>query len=275
MLGTTFEHSTIRRYVIVFGKLFDDIYINRADSAGNKQSTKVPLIYAPKDKMLTRANADPDLNRPVQVTLPRMGFEIINIEYDGARKQQTAMKFSTVSANTSTGSYVYSPVPYNFYFNLYVAVRNAEDGTRILEQILPYFTPEFTVTTKIIDELNINLDIPVSLLSSSLEDNYDSDMKERRVMMWTLTFSLKGTLFGPIHRINRIKTAIINLFTPPHEDIDDAIANSEIVETITITPGLTSNGEPTSNSNLTVSIDEIDATDNYGYIVSFDTGMDP
>lgn len=275
MLGSTFEHSIIRRYVIVFGKMFDDIYINRADADGNKQSIKVPLIYSPKDKMLTRANADPNLDRPIQVTLPRMGFEIINMEYDGLRKQQTAMKFSTVSANTSYGSFVYTPVPYNFYFNLYVAVRNAEDGTRILEQILPYFTPDFTVTTKIIDELGIDIDIPISLLASSLEDTYDADMKERRVMIWTLTFSLKGTLFGPIQKINRIKTAIINLFTPSQPKMDDAIGNSAIVETITITPGLTANGDPTSNSSLTVSIDQIDATDNYGYIVSFDTGMDP
>lgn len=210
MFGKTFQHDTIRKYVIIFGTLFNNLYLTRKDNAGAKVDTiKVPLSYAPKDKMLARVAGDPSIDRKVAIVLPRMAFEMVDMEYDPSRKLSKVATFK----NCETGSTVYSPVPYNFNFNLYVAVKNSEDGTKIVEQILPYFTPEWSISANMIPELGKSVDIPIILNNVSKEDSYEGSYLERRAIIWTLSFTIKGFIFGPVTDRERIQTAITNIFT--------------------------------------------------------------
>jgi hypothetical protein len=272
----TFYYQSIRKYVIVFGTLFNDIYVNRQDANGeNVQSIKVPLSYSPKEKMLARMNADPNLDRPFAMVMPKMGFEILNISYDGERKLNTVHKMASKADpnNNDSHLYQYSAVPYNIDFALYVTAKNAEDGTRILEQILPYFTPDWNVTVNLIPELSIKRDIPIVFTGLTVNDLYEGDFMTRRTMIWSLNFTLMGWLFGPTKKQNLIKTSIAKMFIPNGETIDDAIGNTVVSETITVTPGLDANGAPTSNSSISVGIDNINKDNDYGFIVEFDRGL--
>lgn len=276
MLGHTFYHNTIRRYVILFGTLFNDIHINRVDVSGGVNTTiKVPISYGPKEKMLARLDADPDLKRPA-IVLPRMSFELTDLNYGPTRKLNTIGKI--VAANpddTNSAKYQFTPVPYDLNFILSIAVKNADDGTRILEQILPFFTPNWNSTVDLIPELGIKLDIPIVLNAVSSEDTYEGNFEERRSIVWTLSFTMKGYIFGPTRPANGsgggqlIKLANVNFYdSSTYTDIDDAVGNLDVVENITITPGMLANGSPTSNASLSVSSDQINANDNYGYIIT-------
>jgi len=276
MLGHTFYHNTIRRYVILFGTLFNDIHINREDtSQGVTRTIKVPISYGPKEKMLARLDADPELKRPA-IVLPRMSFELTDLNYGPTRKLNTIGKI--VAANpddTNSAKYQYTPVPYDLNFILSIAVKNADDGTRILEQILPFFTPGWNSTVDLIPELGIRLDIPIVLNAVSSEDSYEGDFEARRSIVWTLSFTMKGYIFGPTRPANGsssgqlIKLANVNFYdTSTYTDIDNAVGNLDIVENITITPGMAANGSPTSNASLSVSSDQINANSNYGYIIT-------
>ncbi len=276
MLGHTFYHNTIRRYVILFGTLFNDIHINREDtSQGVTRTIKVPISYGPKEKMLARLDADPELKRPA-IVLPRMSFELTDLNYGPTRKLNTIGKI--VAANpddTNSAKYQYTPVPYDLNFILSIAVKNADDGTRILEQILPFFTPNWNSTVDLIPELGIKLDIPIILNAVSSEDSYEGDFEARRSIVWTLSFTMKGYIFGPTRPANGsgngqlIKLANVNFYdTSTYTNIDDAVGNLDVVEKITITPGMLANGSPTSNAALSVSSDQINANSNYGYIVT-------
>jgi hypothetical protein len=268
MFNNTFYHGTIRKYVAVFGTLFNDIYITRENPTDNTIATlKVPLTYGPKEKALARLTANPNLDNPFATTLPRMGFEITTMSYDSTRKLQTIQRNVKYNDRTATRQYV--PVPYNISFTLYVMVKNAEDGTKIIEQILPYFTPDWTPTVNLIPELDLKYDIPVVLLNVLAQDTYEGDYSQRRVMTWTLDFILKGYLFGPVKESGVITTADINFFDAnPFDDIDTAVGNAVKEMQIRVEPGLTSNGEPTSNSLLSIDKSLIKPTDNYGYIIT-------
>lgn len=276
MLGHTFYHNTIRKYVILFGTLFNDIHINREDTAhGVTRTIKVPISYGPKEKMLARLDADPDLKRPA-IVLPRMSFELTDLNYGPTRKLNTIGKI--VAANpddANAAKYQYTPVPYDLNFILSIAVKNADDGTRILEQILPFFTPNWSSTVDLIPELGIRLDIPIVLNAVSSEDTYEGNFEERRAIVWTLSFTMKGYIFGPTRPTNGsnsgqlIKLANVNFYdTSTYTNIDNAVGNLDVVENIQITPGMLANGSPTSNASLSVSSDQINANDNYGYIIT-------
>jgi len=270
MFGHTFYHNTIRKYVILFGTLFNEVFINRPDTNRNRTITiKVPLSYGPKDKMLARIDGDPDLNRPA-IVLPRMSFELISINYASERKLNTLNKHIKLdSSNDNLLKYQYMQVPYDFSFELSIAVKNADDGTRILEQILPFFTPSWNSTVELIPEMGINLDIPVILNSVNSQDTYEGDFITRRALIWTLSFTLKGYVFGPIKTNKIIKIANTNFYdTTIYDNINDAVGVSEVISSVDITPGLLANGSPTSNSSLTVGVDNINANDNYGYIIT-------
>ncbi len=276
MLGHTFYHNTIRRYVILFGTLFNDIHINREDtSQGVTRTIKVPISYGPKEKMLARLDADPELKRPA-IVLPRMSFELTDLNYGPTRKLNTIGKIVAANPNdTNAAKYQYTPVPYDLNFILSIAVKNADDGTRILEQILPFFTPNWNSTVDLIPELGIKLDIPIVLNAVSSEDSYEGDFEARRSIVWTLSFTMKGYIFGPTRPANGsgngqlIKLANVNFYdTSTYTNIDDAVGNLDVVEKITITPGMLANGSPTSNAALSVSSDQINANSNYGYIVT-------
>jgi hypothetical protein len=271
LFGQTFYWQILRKYVVLFGYLFNDIYINRVDSSNNEvQTMKVPLSYGPREKFLARALGDPDLKRKIAMALPRMSFEIGGITYDSERKLQTTGKTYSVANNANSLSFVYNPVPYNIQFSLYVMVRNADDGTRILEQILPWFAPEFTQTVILIPDLGIKQDIPIVLDSVTSIDTYESNFEERRALIWTLNFTMKGYLYGPLHDTGSIiKQVILNFGTSDDPQLAPSAGNSGILETITITPGLTANGQPTSNSSQSIPYEEISANTDYGYITDF------
>ena len=217
MLGSTFYHQTIRKYVAVFGTLFNDINIERKNSSGTVvERLKVPLAYGPKQKWLL-AVQDTTADRKVIATrTPRMGFAMTGVSYDTARKLNTIGR--NVAANTSSTTTnmitMYNPVPYNFDFELFILVKNAEDGTQILEQILPYFTPEFTVTVNTIPDMNIKADVPIVLNSSSVADEYEGDLSTRRTITWTLSFVLKGFIYPNLTSGEIIKTIEVNFRIP-------------------------------------------------------------
>ena len=217
MLGSTFYHQTIRKYVAVFGTLFNDINIERKNSSGTVvERLKVPLAYGPKQKWLL-AIQDTTADRKVVATRPpRMGFAMTGVSYDSARKLNTIGRnvAANTSSTTSNMTTMYNPVPYNFDFQLFILVKNAEDGTQILEQILPYFTPEFTVTVNTIPDMNIKADVPIVLNSSSVADEYEGDLSARRTITWTLSFVLKGFIYPNLTSGEIIKTIEVNFRIP-------------------------------------------------------------
>lgn len=264
MFGHTFYHGSIRRYVTVFGTLFNDIYINRPDPVHNEIHTiKVPVTYGPKEKVLARLTADPALNRKTAIVLPIISFEMTDISYDGSHKLNTISKrYKKDADDPNKLMYQYNPVPYNISFSLSILVKNTDDGTRIVEQILPFFTPEWTVTVNMVPDMDINMDIPVILHDVKLSDNYEGNFENRRVLEWDMTFTLKGYLYGPIHKSGIIKFANSSIF-------NSLSSNTELTN-IVVTPGLLANGSPTSSANLTITRDLIYPDDDFGYIVRYD-----
>lgn len=230
MFGHDFYHAILRKYVIMFGNIFNEIQVERFDSSGNKiQTLNVPLEYSPKQKSIQRVTADPTLNRDIAATLPRLGFEMTGLTYAGARKLNSTTKIVRgVDTGGNDFGYVYAPVPYDMNFSLYVFVKNAEDGTQIIEKILPFFTPDYTVTIKALPELNINLDIPIELNSVTTDDAYEGDFDaSRRVLTWQLDFTVKGYLFGPINK----QKFVINATIPLYADVDVTQSESSIIST--------------------------------------------
>lgn len=213
MFGTTFYHGSIRKYVALFGTLFNDIYINRPDSTHNQINTiKVPISYGPKDKVLARLTADPELNRQPAITLPRISFEITRVMYANDRKLNTIGKRQAPGSNTSAVSTQFNPVPYDISISLSIIAKNIDDGTRIVEQILPFFTPDWTATVELIPEMSIYMDTPIVLNDVQLTDSYEGDFETRRALTWDLSFTIKGYLFGPIRKTNIIKFANSNIY---------------------------------------------------------------
>ena len=288
MLGHTFYHEHLRKYVIVFGTLFNDIIVQRKDANSNVvQDIKVPLAYAPREKALARIEQDPDLARKVGMVLPRMSFEMQSFTYASERKLNKIHRNVSALTDDKAKLYnAYTPVPYDLGFDLNIYTRYAEDSTQILEQILPFFTPEWTVTMTLIPDMNWKQDIPIVLQGVNTEDTYDGDFETRRALIHTLNFTLKGYLWGPLRKSGIIKTA--NVMT--HVDTSKLYANAHSSNTVvanvnvsntsasgyylhsrtTTTPGLLANGSPTSNASLSVGIADIDEDDDYGYIHNFE-----
>jgi len=197
MFGTYFYHQTSRKMVVAFGSLFNNIEVRRTDSSDAvTEVIKIPLSYGPKDKMLVRISQDPSLNPKVALTVPRMGFELTSMTYDGVRKLNTMGR--NVKKGTTGLKKQFNPVPYNWDFSLYVFVKNAEDGTQILEQILPFFTPDFTVTMTLVSGMTVKMDVPLVLNSVTSEDSYEGDFATRRSIIWTLSFMMKGFLYPSV-----------------------------------------------------------------------------
>ena len=199
MLGSTFYHETIRKVVIGFGTLFNDIHITRKDSSGNvQQSMKVPLAFGPKQKFLVRLREDPNIAKSVAITLPRIGFEIGAISYDPARKLNKIQKVKKAGTSGNKVDTQYMPVPYNIDFELYAMSKNSDDALQIVEQILPYFQPEYTITINDIVQMSNKRDVPIILTGISYEDNYEGDFTESRAIIYTLSFTAKAYLYGPV-----------------------------------------------------------------------------
>jgi len=192
MFGYFAYNKNIRNIVVLFGTVFNDITIKRLKSDGTtEREFKVPIAYGPAEKFLSK------LNQPDVMSLPRMSFEITDYAYDPTRKLQTTKKFKKVKAGSTTElTTVYNPVPYDFNITLSVMVKYSDDGTQILEQILPYFTPEFQVTMNELSTMGIKRDIPIILNSVSTEDTYEGEFITRRALIHTLTFIVKGYIYG-------------------------------------------------------------------------------
>lgn len=203
-----FYHGTIRKTIVAFGTLFSDIYIDRkqGDSVNGDtvQRIQVPVAYAPKEKWIVRLEQDPDLENNVYTTLPRLSFEITGYSYDSTRKLP---KMNKMLCNDGTKSNsVFAPVPYNVDISLYVLTKTQEDAMQILEQILPTFAPEYTLALNVVPEMNIIQDVPITLNSVTLQDEYDGDFATRRFVTHTLNFTLKLNLFGNVNNNKPIYT---------------------------------------------------------------------
>lgn len=269
MFGRTWNHDSLRKYIIVFGTVFNDIYINRL-SATNEvlQTLKVPLTYGPKDKVLARLDQNPQMLNQVGIVLPRISFEMTALEYDPTRKLNTLNKLTKQSATAGTDDevkYQYQPVPYDMQFEMNILVKNAEDGTRIVEQIVPYFTPDFTVSVNVVPEVDSARDIPIILNSITSQDEYEGSFEQRRALTWTLSFTMKGWLYGPTKKSKLIKLAETT-FRLPEDVLTGNTTNTSNTIIVASRPGLTANGQPTSNAAASVPYDEIISTDDYGFI---------
>jgi len=198
MLGTYYYHEIIRKTIIAFGTLFNDLDIHHKDGSGNTNSViKVPLAYGPAQKFLARLEQQANLDKPVQITLPRMSFEMTSIEYDASRKTGITQTFSAVDGNSNMKK-VFMPVPYNIGFELSILSKLNDDALQIVEQILPYFQPAFNITIDLVESIGEKRDIPVILNSVSMQDDYEGDFSTRRALIHTLQFTAKTYLFGPI-----------------------------------------------------------------------------
>ena len=212
-----FYHEILRRTVVSFGSLFNEINIKHTDNSDNVKSViKVPLAYGPTQKFLARLEQSPDLNKPVQITLPRMSFEFTGLTYDPTRKSTTTQTFIAKSAVDGTETKkVYLPVPYNMQFELSIMCKLNDDALQIIEQILPFFQPSYSMTIELVDIINEKRDIPVILENITMQDDYEGNFTTRRVLIYTLRFTAKTYLFGPVSSATKdiIKKATIGYIT--------------------------------------------------------------
>ena len=207
MLGTYSYNEIFRKTVVAFGTLFNNIELRRSDEV-----MKVPLAYGPKQKFLARLDQVPDpTNKRVSITLPRISFEINGINYDASRKVSPTQKIK-VAKDTDENKNVFMPVPYNLSFELAIISKNQEDGLQILEQILPVFQPHYNLPIKMVPEMSEVRDVPIVLNSVDYEDDYENNFQTRRAIIYTLQFTCKTYLYGPVQDTKVIKKAITDYY---------------------------------------------------------------
>jgi hypothetical protein len=247
MLDQRFYWGTIRKAIVAFGNMFNNITIQRIDADGNVvQLQKVPLSYSPKQKFLTKIRQLPNVDtQNVQVLLPRMGFEMISLDYDPNRKISPIQQSRTINSSTAANAQ-YAPTPYNINVILYVYAKNQDDALQVIEQILPYFNPDYNLTIKAVPQLNIKNDLPIILNSIGFEDDYEGDLTTRRSIIWTLSFVMKLNFYGPVNKQGIIKKTTSNIF-------NDAELTSQ-QQIITVQP------DPVTAN----------VTDSFGYIENFE-----
>lgn len=226
--------------------MFNNITIERKDSNGNVvQIQKVPLSYSPKQKFLTKIRQQPNVDtQNIQIVLPRMGFELVSLDYDPARKVGTQQQTRSIT-NPNLAKSLYAPTPYNLNVLLYIYAKNQDDGLQIVEQIIPYFNPDYNLTLKAIPELNLQNDLPIILSSIGFSDDYEGDLSTRRAIVWTLSFTMKLNFYGPATNRGLIKRVTATTFNDP----EFTIAQQQ---------GVVQPNPTTAN-----------VTDSYGYIDNF------
>ena len=223
MLGTYSYHEIFRKTIVAFGTLFNNIELRRSTEV-----MKVPLAYGPKQKFLARLDQNPDpTNKRVQITLPRISFEINGIQYDSSRKVSPTQKIK-FPKDSDENKNVFMPVPYNLSFELAIISKNQEDGLQILEQILPFFQPHFNLAVKLVPDVDETKDVPVVLNSVDYEDTYEGDFTTRRAIIYTLQFTVKTYLYGPVTDAKTIKKVITDMYT----DTNTSTAPREVRYTI-------------------------------------------
>jgi len=241
-----FYHEIFRKTIIAFGNVFNNIEIHHTNSSDDTVSViKVPLAYGPIQKFLARIEQDPSAKRPVKITLPRMSFEFTGLTYDSSRKVSTTQTF-----NTGSGKKIFMPVPYNMQFELNIITKLNDDALQIVEQILPYFQPGFNLTVNLVEPINEKKDIPVVLDGVTFTDDYEGDYTNRRSLVYTLRFTAKTYLFGPIPSSS---SGIIKRVTL---DYMSGIENRKREMRYSVTPRATKDYNNDATTTLSGDIDE-------------------
>ena len=237
MFGTYFYHEKIRKCVALFGRLFNNIYVLRTNSSGQVVSqVKVPLSYAPKRKYLDRIRENADLSSDTQVAikLPRMSFEITNFAYDTSRQLTKTSTFNTAGTAITSRQKFFPPVPYTINFQLNVYAKSQDDALQVVEQVLPYFNPQYTVTVKpfTTEYPDFKEDIPIIIQGVAFQDDFEGQLETRRTIIYQLDFEMKVNFHGPITTSSIIRQAAANLY-----DINAGLADSDTyLETVQILP---------------------------------------
>ncbi len=252
----TFYHQHIRKAIIAFGTIFNNINVERKNSSGAvAQTLRVPLSYSTKQKFMTRIArvTDTSTRGEVAITLPRMGFEIQGIQYDPARKTQVINKNKVVGTgdDANTVRVAFNSTPYNMQLALYIFAKNQDDGLQCLEQIIPYFNPDFNVTINDLPELGIKRDIKITLDNVGYEDEYEGEFANRLSVVWTLNFTMRLNFYSNVSNHDVIKKAIATVYNDP---------------------AMTLNTEVSSKGIITASVNPLNATpsDTYTFLEEFD-----
>jgi hypothetical protein len=261
IFGYSYYNQTTRRYIAIFGTLFNNISIGRSNNAGSEeQRFKVPVNYGPMQKFLSKIEQDPDLQAQA-ITLPRISFELTSMNYAGDRKLTNyTMTSQGIPGTNDVVRTQLAATPYDLEFSLNIMAKYSEDATKIVEQILPFFKPEFTVTATMIDTMDTSLDIPIILNSINSEDTYEGSYDERRAIIWTLQFTLKGYYFGPISNKKIIKFIDVNSYT--------TLTATLPVMDVQVRPGLTANGQPTTILANSIPYANVNIDDDWAHIVT-------
>ena len=257
-----FYHEILRKTIISFGTLFNGLEIKHTNSDDDVESViRVPLAYGPTQKFLARLEQSPNLNKSVQITLPRMSFEFIGMQYDATRKVTTTQTFlSPQSSSKSTSKKTYMPVPYNMNFELSIMCKLNDDALQIVEQILPYFQPAYSLSVDLVSTIGEKRDIPVTLENITMDDQYEGDFSTRRVLLYTLRFSAKTYLFGPVSSTSTdlIKTVRVGYIAADDSSKDSRTGSRDL--TYKVTPRATKNYDDITVTNLTNDIGIEDVT---------------
>lgn len=268
MFGHNFDHGVLRKYVIMFGNMFNDIVISRKNNSNEEvQSIRVPIAYGPKENWLARMNADPQLDKEVAIQLPRLGFEITQMSYAPTRSLNKLHKNTAIGATNDRLRSQFTPVPYDIMFSLYGFFKYNEDAVQVAEQIIPFFRPEWTHSMKLIPEMGEYFDIPTVFQDMSIEDSYEADFLTRRAIVYTFNFVVKGYIFGPVSNRGVIKRTLIDFTIPQSNTGSTLVASTDVgpQSRLTLTPGVLANGSPTANSSASVPLTSINANSTYGY----------
>lgn len=254
-----FYHEHVRRAIIAFGTLFNNIQIRRLNSSGDvAQSLFVPLSYAPKQKFIDRIREAPEIDanrQPFAITLPRIGFEITNFSYDASRKLALTQNIRTINTDTSVVRHAYTSTPYNMNISMSVFAKNQDDGLQIVEQIFPFFNPDFSITVNEIPELGIKRDLQIILDSVNYNDEYEGGFDKRLTIIWDFNFTVKLNFYGYVDNATLIKETIQNLYIDSSLTFGSVPVGTEV------------------GTRITTTLDPTDAlpTDAYNYITDFDT----
>ena len=240
-MDTHFKHLLLRRYLLSFGSLFDNITLTREDTAGDEVYRQiVPLEYGPKERWLTRLTQDPDLKQGVGQIVPRLSYEMSGIAYDPTRKLNTLEKLTYAASSSDDRGRLYVGTPYTLTIGLSTLTKLQQDGMQIVEQILPYFTPNYTIAIEPLANYPTLVDVvPIVLQSVSQTDNYEGSFETRRVVVWDLEFSMKVYLYGPVKDKARIKKVIVDLYNSSSDDLSAPNANASSPQiAITVVPSV-------------------------------------
>lgn len=247
MFGGHFYHATMRKSVAVFGTLFNNINVIRKDGSGGILSqVKVPLAYGPKQKFLARLDQEAGFEAPLAIKLPRMAFEISSLEIDDSQKLQKKNKIvETHGSDITKRKTINHYTSYNIGMSLFILTKNQDDGLQIMEQILPYFQPDYTVTIKPVDNFDLKQDVPIVLDSVSIDDQYEGDFTERRVLTYQLDFTMKMKFYGPTKDVGLIREVNVDIekFGTQNimEEIDFTVGASDTAENFTVTTTIDNN----------------------------------